>query len=105
MALSIPPNRPPLHFSIDRFHALHIHQRCHTRLKNQPHQVRLFDSQYVERLQPVVWVHQKANDILNVLTIAKTLSHCCEYLMRLLEQRPQFTVWDVGEVVHVLNRT
>ena len=58
---SIPHHSPPLHFSIDRFDTLHIHQRRHARLKNNPHQIRFFHRKLAERLQHVVWTLENAS--------------------------------------------
>ena len=58
-AIQFPIHRPPLHLRLDRFHVLHIHQRRHARLKNNPHQIRFFHRKLAERLQHVVWTHQR----------------------------------------------
>lgn len=63
---SIPHHRPALQLRLNRFHTLQIHQRRQARLQHQPHQVRLFDGQFAERLQHVVRTHQNSNCFLHV---------------------------------------
>jgi hypothetical protein len=71
---SILLHRSPLHLRINRLHTLRIHQRRHTCLQYQPHQIRFSDGKFTERLQHVVGMHQSTNSVLHVWAIGETFS-------------------------------